>query len=282
MMVFFFLFILIEMTALFSGLGWQLNQMMDSSRTNWLIVGGGIGCGLALGLIGGWLATQTMNRAPRVLYLWGGGILGAVVGWAIGNQVLHLTPSLILLTAVAGSLILAELALLLGMLIHSSSRQQMAPQMATAYSGPPVMQPQQQPLYEGQGPIQTPEQELKRLRKRLYQEANNMVQNPSLVSQSVAGTKWPEPQLFVVDQNHMALVLVIPSYLGQLTFFIVCPTGYPELAPVEVHMELARPDGSPPVAINYDGLGLTNWQTGSTLANTIKDGFLQIEQTVLG
>ena len=55
-MVSFFLFILIEMTALFSGLAWQLNQLLDSSRLNWLVVGGGIGCGVALGLIGGWLA----------------------------------------------------------------------------------------------------------------------------------------------------------------------------------------------------------------------------------
>lgn len=280
-MILLFLFILIEMTALFSGLGWQLNQSMDSTRLNWLIVGGGIGCGVALGLIGGWLATQTMNRPPRVFYLWGGGILGAVAGWAVGNSVLHVAPNQLVLTGVAGSLILAVLALLLGMLIHSSGRKQAAPQMAMAYSGPPVMPPPPPPsMYEG--PVQTPEQELKRLRKRVYQEANNLVQNPGLVSQSVAGTRWPEPQLFVVDQHHMALVLVIPCYLGQLTFFVVCPTGYPELAPVEVHMELARPDGSPPVAINYDGRALSNWQTGSNLANIIKDGFLQIEETVLG
>src|SRR5262249_52921101 len=105
---------------------------------------------------------------------------------------------------------------------------------------------------------------------------------PTQVSQSVAGTRWPEPQLFVVDPTHMALVVVIPCYLGRLTFFIVCPTGYPDLAPVEVHMELARPDGSPPVEINYDGQRLNNWHSKSTLANVLKDGFLQIEQTVLG
>src|SRR4051794_36955857 len=97
MIILFFLFILIEMTALFTGLGWQLNQMLDATRTNWLIVGGGIGCGITLGLIGGWLATLSVSRAPRVLYLWGGGLLGAGIGWAVGNSVLRLAPQGLLL-----------------------------------------------------------------------------------------------------------------------------------------------------------------------------------------
>jgi MFS family permease len=276
-MVSFFLFILVEMTALFGGLGWQLNQVLDSSRLNWLIVGGGIGCGLALGLIGGWLAGQTTNRQPRAVFLWLGAILGAAAFGAAGNYLLHLANPLVLLAAVGGSLLGAGIALGLGGLMQPSSQKKMAPQMMMAYPGPPVMPPQ-----TIAGPVLLSEQELKRLRKRLYQEAHNLVQNPSLVSQSVAGTTWPEPQLFVVDPSHMALVLVIPCYLGQLTFFIVCPTGYPERAPVEVHMELVRPGGSAPITIDYDGRRLNNWQPGSNLANVLKDGFLQIEQTVLG
>lgn len=279
MMILFFLFILTEMTALFTGLGWQLNQTLDSTRTNWLIVGGGIGCGVMLGLIAGWLATQTTNRAPRVLYLWGGGILGAALGWAVGNSILQLPPQQILLAGVAGSVVIGILALVAGTLIHNSLGQKSVPQMEPAGYAP---MPPQMPPPQCQEQLLNPETELKRLRKRLYQEANNLVQNPGLVSQSVAGTKWPEPQLFVVDPTHVALVVVIPCYLGRLTFFIVCPTGYPELPPVEVHMELARSGGSPPVEIAYDGRRLSNWQNKSNLANVLKDGFLQIEQTVLG
>jgi hypothetical protein len=279
-MLSFFLFILIEMTALFGGLAWQLNQMLDSSRLNWLVVGGGIGCGLALGLIGGWLAGQTTTRPPRAFWLWPGAILGGAAGWYSGQILLHLASPLVLLAATGGSLIGAGLSLGLGGLFHSASRQkEIAPPVTPVYAGPAV---RPAPPARPTGPGQTPEQELKRLRKRLYQEAQNLAQNPSLVSQSVAGTTWPEPQLFVVDPAHMALVLVIPCYLGQLTFFIVCPTGYPERAPQEVHMELARPDGSPPVALDYDGRRLANWQPGSNLASVIKDGFLQIEETVLG
>lgn len=276
-MLSFFLFILIEMTALFSGLAWQLNQMLDSTRLNWLVVGGGIGCGLALGLIGGWLAGQTTTRPPRALYLWPGAILGGAAGWEAGQMLWHLTSPLVVLVATGGSLIGAGLGAGLGGLIHSTSRKK--PRMLPVYSGPPVMPP---PPPMPTGPVQSPEHELKRLRKRLYQEAQNLAQNPSLVSQSVAGTNWPEPQLFVVDPTRLALVLIIPCYLGQLTFFVVCPTGYPDRAPEEVHIELARPDGSPPVALDYDGRRLTNWQPGSNLADVIKDGFLQIEENVLG
>src|SRR5690349_8622190 len=143
MMILFFLFILAEMTALFTGLGWQLNQTLDSTRTNWLIIGGGIACGIMLGLIAGWLATQTVNRAPRVLYLWGGGILGAALGWAVGHSIMHLPPQQILLAGVAGSVLIGILALVAGTLIHNSLGQKGVPQAQPANFAPPP--PQFQP-----------------------------------------------------------------------------------------------------------------------------------------
>ena len=313
MLISLFLFVFVEAAALFSGIGWRFSQYVDSSRTNWLVLGGGIVCGIFLGLICGWIAIRVVNKAPHFLWLWGGGIIGALLGWAVGGQVLRLEPSVLLIVTMVVSIIGSVIGIGVSGLVGGSRQSQNQgqgqnqrppkqkqarqshqpqPQMAMANPGPGMMPgpgpgPQQvtgqppQMMMGGPPPGQDPDYEIKRLRKRLYQEAVQMAQNPTSVSQSVAGTRWPEPQLFVVDPTHVALVVVIPCYLGQMTFFVVCPVGYPELAPVEVHIELAR-QGNPPVQISYDGRRLSNWKTGSNLASVFKDGFLQIEETVLG
>lgn len=306
MLISLFLFAFIAVAALFSGVGWRFSEYVNPDKTDWLILGGSIACSIFLGLICGWLIMRSVNKAPNFLWLWGGGILGALLGWVITGQVLHLQPSLMLAITPVVAGVVAVIAVIVSGLIGGSQRQPsqkqprqpqqpmqpQQPQMAMANYGPgpmpgpgygpgPMGGPPQMMGSPQQGPGQDPEIETKRLRKRLYQEAIQMAQNPTSVSQSVAGTRWPEPQLFVVDPNHVALVVVIPCYLGQLTFFVVCPVGYPDKAPVEVHMELLR-QGNPPVQMNYDGRRLSTWKTGSNLAGIFKDGFLQIEEAVLG
>lgn len=308
MLISLFIFVFVEAAALFSGIAWRFSQFVDNSRTNWLVLGGGIVCAIFLGLICGWIAIRVVNKAPNFLWLWGGGVIGALIGWAVGNQLLHLEPSSLLIATMVGSAIGGSIGIVVSSIVGGSRQSQgqpnqkqarptrqpqqpQQPQMAMANPGPGVMPgPQQYPGQPpqmmmggppGPPPGQDPDYEIKRLRKRLYQEAVQMAQNPTSVSQSVAGTRWPEPQLFVVDPTHVALVVVIPCYLGQMTFFVVCPVGYPELAPAEVHIELAR-QSSPPVQISYDGRRLSNWKAGSNLASVFKDGFLQIEETVLG
>lgn len=310
MLISLFLFVFVEAATLFSGVGWQFSKYVNPNKTDWLILGGGIVCGIFLGLICGWLAMRSVNKAPNFLWLWGGGLLGALLGWAVTAQLMHQQPSIILIATPAVSGVIGIIGVIVGGLIGGArqgqsqrrsgqkearqAQQPPQPQMAMANYGPgpgPMPGPGYGPPQQMGGPPpqvmvapqpgQDPEIEIKRLRKRLYQEAVQMAQNPTSVSQSVAGTRWPEPQLFVVDPAHVALVVVIPCYLGQLTFFVVCPVGYPEKAPVEVHIELLR-QGNPPVQQNYDGRRLSGWKTGSNLAGIFKDGFLQIEEAVLG
>jgi hypothetical protein len=310
MLISLFFFVLVEVAALFSGIGWRFSEYVNPDKTDWLIRGGSIACSIFLGLICGWLAIRAVNKAPNFLWVWGGGIIGALLGWAVTGQLLHLQPSLIL----SITPVVSGIGGIIGVVVSGrvggarpgqrqpsqkqtrQPQQPPQPQMAMAnygpgpgpmpapgYGGPQQMGGPPPQMMGGPQPQpgQDPEIEIKRLRKRLYQEAVQMAQNPTSVSQSVAGTRWPEPQLFVVDPAHVALVVVIPCYLGQLTFFVVCPVGYPEKAPVEVHIELLR-QGNPPVQLNYDGRRLSTWKTGSNLAGIFKDGFLQIEETVLG
>lgn len=310
-----FLFVFVEATALFTGIAWRFGQFVvdsrnvglfvEENRTNTIIMAGGVVCAVLFGLICGWTAVRSVGKAPNFLWLWGGGIIGALLGWAVSGQLLHLAPGLVLIVTAIVSSVGGILGVVVSGLVGGASQKQGQSQPSQGRKGPgrpaqPSQQPQMAMASYGPGgnpgpqtvggpgpmmgapePPQDPEVEIKRLRKRLYQEAVQMAENPTSVSQSVAGTRWPEPQLFVVDPTHVALVVVIPCYLGQLTFFVVCPTGYPERPPVEVHIELLR-QGGPPVQVNYDGRRLTEWKTGSKLANVFKDGFLQIESTVLG
>jgi hypothetical protein len=294
-----FSYITLEITLVFAGLGFGINSLVNGGTINWVVVAGSSLLGLALGLIFGWVITRSLERPPRQGWLWAFTFgLAAVAGFS--SYWLHLADwKLAIIIATFGSL----LGLVVGVLVNgmlerkpaASSNQvgkvvntpaaRSLSQVTVPYSPGQISRVAPRSVSVGSNPAaggpQSLSQEVKRLRKLLYNELQELEKDPNITQ--APAEDGPKSRLFVVDRQRIAVIFNINSYLGRLNFYIVCNTSYPHAAPEEVHMELMsekRTQGQP-TPFAYDGRLFSHWTEGCNLTTVIKDGFLQIEEALL-
>ena len=295
MIIALFSFITLEVTLVFAGLGLGINSLVNGGTINWIVVAGSSMLGLGLGLIFGWVITRTLERPPRQGWLWVFTFgLAAITG--LGSYWLRIADwKLAIIIATFGSLLGLGAGLLVnraieirtaGKVVGKPVARSLA-QETVPYSSAQISRAAPRSVSVGSAPSaggpQNLSQEVKRLRKLLYNELQELEKDPNITQAPASAEAGPKSRLFVVDRQRIAVIFNINSYLGRLNFYIVCNTSYPQAAPEEVHMELVsqtRTQGQP-TPFAYDGRLFTRWTEGCNLTTIIKDGFLQIEEALL-